>query len=95
VRVTPLIEAGFRARVLQDCLATALPSVWERRAAAWEDARPRLGDYNGCATPDELVDRDIRCRQIAQACRSHAQVLRTADVVPLEVEVVRELQEVA
>lgn len=89
------MEVGFRARVLQDCLTAALPAVWERRAAAWEDARPRPGDYNGRASVDELVDRDRRCRAIAEACRRHARLLREGEPEPVSVEVVDVLQEVA
>lgn len=79
MRVTREIEADFQSRVLQDCLSAALPTVWERRAAAWEAARPRPGDYNGQATRDDLVDRDERCWQTAEACRAHARVLRDAE----------------
>ena len=95
MRVTPEFEVGFRARVLQDCLTAALPTVWERRAAAWEDARPRRGDFLGRATRDELVDRDQRCREIAEACRRHARLLREAEPVPISSEVVDVLQAVA
>ena len=81
MRATHEFEADFRARVLQDCLASALPAVWERRAAAWEAARPRADDFNGRATRDELVDREIRCRDTAAACRAHAQVLREPELI--------------
>jgi len=77
--VTRAAEADFRARMLQECLIAALPATWERRAAEWEAARPRRGDFHGQATRDELVDRDVRCRQLAESCRRHASLLRSTE----------------
>lgn len=95
MRITPAFEVGFRARVLQECFTSALPAVWERRAEAWEAARPRPDDFNGRATRAELVDRDERCKRIAEACRRHAQILREPEPMPLAAEVVEVLLEAA
>ena len=95
MRVTRAAEADFRARMLQECLSAALPGGWERRAALWEDARPRSGDFVGQATRDELIDRDERCRGKAEACRRHAQLLRDAEPEPPSADVVDVLLEVA
>ncbi len=66
----------FRARVLQDALNEATSAYWLRRAAQFEDARPRLGDYHGRATRDELRTRWHELTEIALACRHAAQLAR-------------------
>jgi hypothetical protein len=55
---------------------------WERRAEAFDDAAPRLSDFHGQATPDELRAAVIRCRETAEACRQHAQILADMDDGP-------------
>jgi hypothetical protein len=73
----------FRARVLQDCLTEATAQCWERRAQAFEYAAPRNGDFDGNASPEQLLDAYERCIAIAAACRAHAQLLR--DTIPEEI----------
>lgn len=64
----------FRGRVLLDALADALAATWHRRAAVFEAAAPRPGDFPGRATADELAEAGRRCRATASACRHRAQV---------------------
>lgn len=68
--------ADFAARVVQDALTAARPAHWLRRAAEFEAARPRPGDYHGQATPDEIAALDDRLALIAEQCRLHADLLR-------------------
>ena len=84
----------FRARVLQDALTEATAAYWERRAAMFEWARPRRGDFVGQATPAELADADARCAMIAENCRRHAKLLRSLYPEPISAEVWAVLREV-
>lgn len=95
MRVTQAFEFGFRARMLQECLSSALPSVWERRAQAWEAARPRQSDFNGRASSVELRDRDERCRDMAESCRRHARLLHEAEPTSPSPQVIGVLLEAA
>lgn len=63
-------------RAFQDLMQVASAATWERRAAALEFARPRPGDFNGNATPEELAARDERLAREAEQCRNHAKLLR-------------------
>lgn len=67
----------IRARLLQDALAQATAQFWRRRAADFENARPRRGEFHGRATTEELNARDARCAALAEACRNHADLLET------------------
>lgn len=71
--------AHFQARVIQDALAAALAATWERRAAAFDAARPRPGDFTGLATPEDLAAQDQRLAAIASACRARAAVAWMGD----------------
>lgn len=64
----------FRARVITDAFAEADRRYWERRAQAFEDARPRRTDYHGQATPRQIVERYRRLTEVAAACRHRATV---------------------
>jgi len=64
----------FRLRVLQDALSEATRCGWLRRAAAFEKARPKVGEYTGRATPGELAGQDAELAAIATACRNRAAV---------------------
>ncbi|WP_238175565.1 hypothetical protein [Kribbella pratensis] len=61
--------------MLQDALAQALASFWDRRAAALEAALPRPGDFVGSATPEEIQARTQRLLEAIAACRVHAELL--------------------
>ena len=62
----------FQHRVVQDALADATSLYWERRAAMFEWARPRPGDYTGQATPADIARRDRELAEAAAACRARA-----------------------
>ena len=65
----------FRARILQDALTEATAQYWVHRAHQFQQAAPRLGEYHGTATRDELNEAWTRCMATAQACLAHAQFL--------------------
>lgn len=64
----------FRHRVVQDALADATAIYWCRRAAAFEDAAPRPGDFTGRASREQLDAARERCLGAAAACRARASV---------------------
>lgn len=64
----------FQHRVVQEAFADAQAGYWLRRAADFEAARPRAGDYRKHVPTEELRQRDRRCAAIAQACRDRAAV---------------------
>lgn len=66
--------AHFQARVLADALTEATAGYWLGRAATFEAARPRRGDFTGRATGEALATADRRCAAVAQACRNRAVV---------------------
>ncbi|GEM_PF-6692322 len=68
-------------RFLEDTLTSALPAQWERRAQTFEDARPKLDDFNGTTTDAELAERDLRLATTAAGCRLHAALLRGEDIL--------------
>lgn len=65
---------SFRRRVVQDAIADAMATQWRRRAATFEWARPRPGDWPGRATAADLKAQDARLAAIAAACRARAAV---------------------
>lgn len=67
----------FQHRVIQDALADATALYWNNRADAFENARPRAGDYRGQATLRDINAADQRCREAAEACRRRARVSAT------------------
>lgn len=76
----------FARRLVEESLLTALPASWLRRAAEFEAARPRPGDFHGAASAADLAARDRRCAEAAQACRERAELLGLhSDVFGLEV----------
>lgn len=72
----------FRARLLSDALAEGTAVYWERRAASFEWARPRPGDFHGRATRAELSRRWRELTGIAAACRARAEVARRGEGAP-------------
>jgi hypothetical protein len=85
----------FRARVLQDCLTEATAQYWVHRAYQFQQAAPRLGQFHGNATRDELNEAWTRCHATTQACLSHADLLRGDYPEPISDEVASVLEEVA
>lgn len=82
-------------RFLQDALTMATAAYWRKRAEDFEAARPRPGDYNGNATPEQLKARDERMAGIARACRNHAALLGAGQPSRISDEVAAVLREVA
>ncbi|MFW6776255.1 hypothetical protein ACOACO_18385 [Nocardioides sp. CPCC 205120] len=81
----------FRARVLQDAINYGMAATWERRAALFEAALPRPGDFRGhqqtrerqAEKVRELIDIVTACRARAQAARAHDRIdADVAAVVP-------------
>ncbi len=69
---SPLADyvAHFRGRVVQDALSEATSAYWERRAEAFEGARPSPNEFHGNETREELRGRWLRLTGIAAACRA-------------------------
>jgi hypothetical protein len=65
----------FAARALTDAVNEATASHWRRRAQAFRDAAPRVGDYPGKATLTELAELGQRCLQTAKACERRADLI--------------------
>ena len=65
------------------------------RAAQFQQAAPRKGDYHGQADRDELLDHWERCKATEQACLRHAELILDGMPEPISDEVAAELEEVA
>jgi hypothetical protein len=85
----------FRARILQDALTEATAQYWVHRAHQFQQAAPRLGEYHGNATRDELNEAWTRCHATALACRNHAQLLTDEAAEEISEDVLTVLGEVA
>ena len=84
-----------RARILQDALTEATAQYRIHRAYQFQQAAPRLDEYHGNATRDELNEAWKRCMDTMQACLSHAGLLRGDYPEPISDEVLAVLEEVA
>lgn len=71
-KLAPQYVLHFQARVLQDALVEATAMYWKRRAEALEKALPRVGDFTGAATPEDLQARSERLQEAIAACRRRA-----------------------
>ena len=81
----------FHRRVVQDALSEATSAYWERRAEAFEWARPSLTDFPGDATLDQRRAKWRELTEVATACRNRAAVsLLQADDLAAEVDLVLE-----
>ena len=69
----------FRARVLQDALSEATASYWSRRAEQFQEAAPRLGDFHGKRTREELGIKWREMHTIASACHNAASMAPLQD----------------
>jgi benzoyl-CoA reductase/2-hydroxyglutaryl-CoA dehydratase subunit BcrC/BadD/HgdB len=85
----------FRARILQDALTEATAQYWAHRAYQFQQAAPRLDEYRGNATREELNEACTRCHATSQACLQHADLLRGDHPEPVSDEVSDVLWEVA
>lgn len=80
------------SRLIQDALAEATASYWMRRAATFEAARPKPGDFHGFhATPETIDALDQRIAAKAAACRARAYVTDLHRVGPTEQAEIRRL----
>lgn len=70
--MNPETEALIRASVVVDVFRMASRDYWMRRAEEFEAAKPRVGDFHGQATREELSAAWQRCHRIAEACRQRA-----------------------
>lgn len=73
----------FRTRVVQDALAEATGDYWTRRAAVFEAAMPRPGDFTGEATPEQLEEQRGRLAATALACRERATIAMLQEGAPV------------
>jgi hypothetical protein len=85
----------FRGRILQDALTEATAQYWVHRAYQFQQAAPRLDEYHGDATREELNEAWTRCHATSQACLQHADLLRGDHPEPISDEVASVLEEVA
>jgi len=85
----------FRARILQDALTEATAQYWIHRAHQFQQAAPRLDEYRGQATRDELNQRWLECMATSQACLNHAELITGEYPEPISDEVWTVLGEVA
>jgi hypothetical protein len=72
----------FTKRLLTDCLDEATRGYWLKRALQFEAARPGPGDFHGQATRADLRRRWQELTDIANACRSRAQVAPLDEIAP-------------
>ena len=85
----------FRGRILQDAITEATAQHWVHRAHQFQQAAPKLGEYHGQATRDELNQRWLECMATSQACLDHAELIRQESPEPISEEVWDVLREVA
>jgi hypothetical protein len=85
----------FRGRILQDALTEATAQYWIHGAHQFQQAAPRVGEYHGQATRDELNQRWLECMATSQACLNHAELIRQESPEPISEEVSDALGEVA
>lgn len=66
-------------RALTDAIARALPSVWERRAEAYEWARPTDAELLAASpeVAEQLRLKHVELTRLAEVCRMHAEFLRS------------------
>jgi hypothetical protein len=64
----------FSRRFVQEVIDDATAAYYLKRAQAFEDAKPKPGDFHGQATVEELREQWLRLDQIATACRARAGV---------------------
>ena len=79
VRLPAAVESDlsrYAVRMLEDAITEAMPWHWTSRAEDLDNARPRLGDFHGQATREDLAERHARLTEQAAACRLHAEFLR-------------------
>jgi hypothetical protein len=94
-KVSVPLRLHLAARVIQDALTEPTAEYWLQRAEQFEDAAPRLNEFHGTATRDELNEAWTRCHATAAACRAHAQLLMDERSEEISGDVLTVLEEVA
>lgn len=74
----------FQRRVIQDAMLDGWAATWERAAARFEAARPRLGDFAGQCDLEQRRAKWRELTEIAAACRARAEVAPLDLVVDLD-----------
>jgi hypothetical protein len=72
-------EALLRASVAADVWRMADAAYWRRRAEAFEWAKPRLDEFYGQRTLEEVRESWRRCHEMAEACRNRAAFAEMGD----------------
>ncbi len=72
----------LRRRAVQQAILDVQAWQWRRRADAFEHARPRIGDFTGRASAQQLAAADARCAATARACRAYADAIEDGWVTP-------------
>jgi hypothetical protein len=85
----------FRGRILQDALTEATAQYWIHRAHQFQRAAPRVDEYHGDATREQLRERWLECMATSQACLNHAELILQESPGPISDEVAAVLGEVA
>jgi hypothetical protein len=81
---------AFARRLIVDAFAEGMAATWTRRAQSFEDAAPKVGDYRGRATPEQLRRRWYECMKIAAACRCKAELADPFECIALLAEILAE-----
>lgn len=76
--MTPETENLIRVSIVEDVMRTATAAWWRKRAEAFEWAKPRVGEYAGQSTVEDLRIAWRRCHDTAEACRQRAAVGETS-----------------
>lgn len=76
-RVTPGADylEHFARRIIADAVNEASAAYWRRRAAAFERAMARPGDFTGLCSVEQIEANNAKLAETAAACRAHAQVV--------------------
>lgn len=72
----------FTKRLLTECLEAATKAFWLRRAQQLEAARPRVGEFHGQASIEDLRARWSELTEQANACRARARVAPLDEIHP-------------
>jgi hypothetical protein len=79
------LATRIQARALADAIIQATAAGWLRRAAMFEAAMARPGDFLGRATAENIRARDERCAAAAEACRRRASLSELSEFEALSV----------
>lgn len=69
----------FTRGVLYDALVSGQKQYWLKRAADFEAAKPKLGEFYGSTGPEDLNSRWRLLDEVARACRARAEITISDD----------------